>query len=79
MAIKSKKPGSIRSRKVKFSPAKPAVEVTELSDDEWRAAARLGLQRLGLTFDELAQQAASRRFETPEALKFWRVLGGERP
>ncbi|GIM97134.1 hypothetical protein [Paractinoplanes toevensis] len=79
MAIKIKKPKRIRDRKVKLSPSKPAVEVTELSDDEWRAAARRGLQRLGLTFEELAQQAAGRRFDSPEALKFWRVLGGERP
>jgi hypothetical protein len=57
----------------------PPVEVTELSETEWREAARRGLQRIGLTFDELAQQAARRRFVNTEALKLWQVLGGERP
>lgn len=55
------------------------VEVTELSDAEWRAAAKTGLRRLGLTFDELAKQAARRQFANTDALKMWRVLGGERP
>jgi len=69
----------VRARTAKHVASQPAVEVTELTDDEWRTAARAGLQRLGLTFDELAQQAATRRFASPEALKFWQVLGGERP
>jgi hypothetical protein len=65
--------------KLKRSKPAPAVEVSELSDDEWRAAAKRGLQRLGLTFDDLAKQAASRRFKSTEALKLWQVIGGERP
>jgi len=72
-------PKHLRSRKIKHLAGQPAVVVTELSDTEWRDAAKRGLQRLGLTFDELAQQAAARRFDSPEALKFWQVLGGERP
>jgi hypothetical protein len=63
---------------VRKSPP-PLTEVTELDDAEWRAAAIRGLKRLGLTFDELAQQAKSRRFKDTEALKLWQALGGERP
>jgi hypothetical protein len=67
----------------KLKKARPAstnpVEVTELSDDEWCAAAKRGLQRLDMTFEDLAQQAASRRFANTEALKLWQVIGGERP
>ncbi|PWU50153.1 hypothetical protein DLJ47_24600 [Micromonospora sp. S4605] len=57
----------------------PAVEVTELTDEEWRLAGKRGLARLGLTFDQLAEQARKRRFQDVEALKLWQVLGGERP
>lgn len=57
----------------------PPVEVTELSDEEWRLAARRGLARLNLTFEQLAEQARKRRFQDAEALKLWQVLGGERP
>ncbi|MBM0257271.1 hypothetical protein [Micromonospora sp. 4G55] len=61
------------------STTQPAVEVTELSDEEWRLAAKRGLARLNLTFDQLAEQARKRRFQDTEALKLWQVLGGERP
>ncbi len=80
MKIKISKADGFRSRKAKLPRgSEPAVEVTEMDDAEWRAAARRGLQRLGLTYDDLAQQAAERRFRSPDALKFWQVLGGERP
>ncbi|MGA5304561.1 hypothetical protein ACPCHT_31945 [Nucisporomicrobium flavum] len=77
--MKTKIKKFVRGRTARRPAGQPAVEVTELTDDQWRKAARAGLQRLGLTFDELAQQAATRRFASPEALKFWQVLGGERP
>jgi hypothetical protein len=79
MRLRNRKIKQLRSRKIKRLAGQPPVVVTELSDTEWRDAAKRGLQRLGLTFDELAQQAAARRFTSPEALKFWQVLGGERP
>ena len=55
------------------------AEVFELSEEEWRAAANRGLRRIGLTFDELARQAAEDNFESIEAMKLWWVLDGERP
>lgn len=69
----------LRRRRISFKRDAPAVEVTELTDAEWSAAAKRGLQRLGLTFDDLAHQAATRRFKNTEALKLWQVIGGERP
>jgi hypothetical protein len=79
MRLKPRKVKHLRARKIKHLVGQPPVVVTELSDAEWRDAAKRGLQRLGLTFDDLAEQAAARRFKSPEALKFWQVLGGERP
>ncbi|WP_422751375.1 hypothetical protein [Micromonospora sp. WMMD1219] len=72
-------------------PAGPAVElpsppgqpnppqVVELSDEEWRAAALRGLNRLGLTFAQLAEQGRASRFDDTEALKLWQVLRGSTP
>lgn len=49
------------------------------TEEEWCAAANRSLQNLGLTFDELARQAKDDNFESIDAMKLWRVLGGERP
>lgn len=69
----------VRSRRVTLFTKRRAVEATELTDEQWRAAARRGLARLGLSYDDLQSQADTGRFASPEALKMWRVLGGERP
>ena len=55
------------------------VDVTYLSDDEWREASKRGLARLGLTYDELAAQAKARNFSSTDALQLWMAIGGDRP
>ncbi|HZN71523.1 MAG TPA: hypothetical protein VFC00_07555 [Micromonosporaceae bacterium] len=56
-----------------------SVELTEMSAAEWKAAVKRGLDRIGLTYDELADQAKTRDFSSVEALKLWVAIGGKRP
>lgn len=58
-----------------MSEPEPPVEVVELSAEEWQASAERGLDRLGLTYAQLAAQAASGRFRDTEALKLWYAIG----
>lgn len=52
------------------------IEVWRPTREEWGAYVRDGLDRLGLTYDELAKQARRRDFRSPEARDFWVVIGG---
>jgi hypothetical protein len=52
------------------------VEVIELSRDEYEKTARAELQRLGLTYEQLAQQARTRQFTSQDARRVWLAIGG---
>lgn len=53
----------------------PDVEVISMSTEEWKASAQRALEKLGLTYDELKQQAESGRFDSIEARKLWMMIG----
>lgn len=55
------------------------VEVTMLTEEEWRAAAHDALAMLGVTYAELADQARRWDFVSVEALKLWVAIGGTFP
>lgn len=54
-----------------------AAEVTEMSRAEYRAARKKALKSVGLTYDQLAEQARRREFSSPRAQKLWVAIGGE--
>lgn len=49
--------------------------VIEMNPTEWRDAVNRALKRLGLTYDELADQARHREFSSIEARKLWVAIG----
>lgn len=53
----------------------PEPEVIVLSPGEWDAAVQRSLDELGLTFEDLAAQAAARDFSSIEANKLWLIIG----
>lgn len=54
------------------------VEVIELSRAEYDRTVRAELRRLGLTYDQLAQQARTRQFASEDARRLWLAIGGDR-
>ncbi|MER5210513.1 hypothetical protein ABT063_08030 [Streptomyces sp. NPDC002838] len=50
--------------------------ITELSEDEFRAAAYEALDRLGLTYAQLRDMAERRNFSTAQAQALWVSIGG---
>ena len=54
----------------------PDVEVITMTASEWKEAVRRALARLGLTYDELANQAEQNDFVSLEARKLWVSIGG---
>ncbi len=54
----------------------PSVGVVEMSQEEWQAAVKSALERLGLTYEELSRQASSRNFSSLDAQKLWVIIGG---
>lgn len=50
--------------------------ITELSEDEFRAAAYEALDRLGLTYAQLRDMAARRNFSSAQAQALWVSIGG---
>lgn len=42
-----------------------------MTEDDARAAIQASLARMGITFDELAEQAANRRFDSEQARLAW--------
>ena len=52
------------------------VEVTELTREEWDAVVAAELARLGLTYDELAEQARTEDFSSSSARWIWMLIGG---
>jgi hypothetical protein len=51
------------------------VEVIEQTREEWDAAVASDLARLGLTYDELAEQARTEDFSSDSARWIWMVIG----
>ncbi|MGW1530396.1 hypothetical protein [Streptomyces sp. NPDC002159] len=50
--------------------------ITELSEDEFRAAAYAALDRLGLTYAQLREMARRREFSSAQAQSLWVSIGG---
>ncbi|AYY11515.1 hypothetical protein EF847_01035 [Actinobacteria bacterium YIM 96077] len=53
------------------------VDVIELTDAQFDAAKKRALNSLGLTYDELAEQARRREFSSPRAHMLWVAIGGQ--
>jgi hypothetical protein len=53
------------------------IEVIELSGPEYRAAVRKALRSLGLSYNELRDQARRREFSSPQAQMLWVAIGGK--
>lgn len=59
--------------------SQPNVEVTLMTASEWRDTVRTALARLGLTYEQLAEQAERNDFDSLEARKLWVAIGGTHP
>lgn len=51
------------------------VHVWKPTKQEWDRFVQKQLDELGLTYKQLADQAARREFESPEALTLWMMIG----
>ena len=49
--------------------------VEELTPEEWNAAVEAALARVGVTREELKQQASEGNFVSTEARKLWYLIG----
>jgi hypothetical protein len=58
------------------SHADDGVDVITMKPDEYRAAVDRALSELGLTYTELASQAATRRFSSNDAADLWPMIRG---
>jgi hypothetical protein len=54
------------------------VEVVEFTREEWDAVVASDLARLGLTYEELAEQARTEDFSSESARWMWWVIGERR-
>jgi hypothetical protein len=54
------------------------VEVIVMTREEWDRQAQVELNQLGLTYEELAEQARTRDFSCDRARGVWLVIGGSR-
>jgi hypothetical protein len=52
------------------------VEVIQLSRAEYKRTVKAELRRLGVTYDQLAQQARTRQFTSEDARRLWLAIGG---
>lgn len=55
---------------------KEEVEVVELTREEWDKLVASELGRLGLTYEELAEQARTGDFSCEDARWVWLAVGG---
>lgn len=53
------------------------VEWVEMTPEQWVVAKREALDELGMTWDELREEARTHRFRSYEAQQVWMVLGGQ--
>jgi hypothetical protein len=54
----------------------PEVEVVELTRGEWDKLCEAELARLGLTYEELKEQARMEDFACEDARRVWFAIGG---
>lgn len=54
------------------------IEVIALSDRQWEKAARRSLKALGLTWDQLAEQARTGDFSSWRTRQLWLTIGHRR-
>jgi hypothetical protein len=52
------------------------VEVIRLSRAEYNRTVKAELCRLGITYDQLADQARTRQFASEDARRLWLAIGG---
>jgi hypothetical protein len=52
------------------------VEVIHLSRAEYNRTVKAELQRLGMTYAQLAEQARTRQFTSEDARRLWLAIGG---
>lgn len=50
--------------------------VVELTPEEYEAAKRRALAQVGVTYEQLADQARRHNFESSQAAAVWSVIGG---
>jgi hypothetical protein len=50
--------------------------VIDLTEEEFRVAARAALAKIGLTYAELKEQADRRDFDSAQAQMLWMAIGG---
>jgi hypothetical protein len=50
-----------------------------MTPEEWKASVQRGLDRLNLTYEDLAEQSRRGDFETFDAFKLWVAIGGKKP
>ena len=67
------------ARALRELAAEPEPVVHDLDPADWHEAVTRGLRRLGLTYDELADQAQRGEFSSVEARKLWIAIGGTEP
>jgi hypothetical protein len=51
------------------------IETWQPTPAEWKDYVQSGLRDLGLTYEELAQQAHDRNFQSTDAMNFWVIIG----
>ncbi len=54
------------------------VEVIELSRAEYDRTVTAELRRLGLTYDQLAEQGRTRQFTSEDGRRLWLAIGARR-
>ncbi|RJL21129.1 hypothetical protein D5H75_38415 [Bailinhaonella thermotolerans] len=59
------------------TPAEPE-DVIVVTEAEFAAAVQAALDDLGLTYDDLRDQAARHEFDSLRARKLWLLIGGTR-
>jgi hypothetical protein len=52
------------------------IEVIRLSRAEYKRTVKAELSRLGITYDQLAEQARTRQFASEDARRLWLAIGG---
>ena len=56
-----------------------SVRITQMTRHEWVETVNKSLDELGLSFDQLAEEARTRDFSSDDAHKVWVMTGGQRP
>jgi hypothetical protein len=57
---------------------RPTIEFVEADSAEWKQSVRDALAELGLTYEQLAEQARTGHFTSHRARRLWVFAGGTR-